>query len=98
MSKDPKMRSFWVRKCKLRQKYNLTIEGWEDIFNAQGRCCAVCKSTDPRGKVWHTDHDHRTNKLRGILCAKCNLALGQVDDSVDVLKRLAQYLEEHGRS
>ena len=41
------------------------------------------------------DHDHKTGKLRGILCSQCNTALGMVRDSPDVLRRAADYLERY---
>jgi hypothetical protein len=75
----------------------MTIEEWETLFNAQGRCCAnqKCRATEPNDKrgYWHTDHDHLTGKIRGILCRTCNLALGQVNDSTAVLKGLIEYIE-----
>ncbi len=43
----------------------------------------------------HMDHDHQTGKFRGLLCHKCNVTLGMVDDSTEVLRWLAQYVEEH---
>jgi hypothetical protein len=79
----------------LKRKYGLTLEQWELLFEAQGRCCAICKSTTPRfnRNWWSTDHDHVTGKFRGILCHKCNCALGNVDDSVYCLQRMVEYLQ-----
>ena len=95
LSKTPEMRRLWVRRCKLKQKYNLTIKQWEAIFTSQGRRCAACGSSDPKGKVgWHTDHDHVTNNVRGILCHNCNVTLGLVHDSVAHLNSLVNYLQE----
>ena len=94
LSNTPEMRRSYVWRCKLRQKYNLTPEQWEAIFNAQERRCAACHSLDPRGGTgWHTDHNHKTKTVRGILCSKCNLALGLVDDSIEILRGLIQYME-----
>jgi len=74
------------------KNYGLSIEQWNDLFIAQGRRCAACGCAKHGGKNWHTDHDHATNKVRGILCHPCNVALGQVKDRVEVLYKLAQYL------
>jgi hypothetical protein len=97
LSDTPERRHFYARRRKLRQKYNMTIEEWETLFNAQGRCCAnsACRSKEPndiRG-YWHTDHDHITGQIRGILCRKCNLALGHVNDSTVLLRGLIEYIE-----
>ena len=40
------------------------------------------------------DHCHTTNKVRGIICEKCNQTLGLMDDSVEFLIKAAQYLED----
>lgn len=76
--------------------YGITVEQHEAIFESQGRRCAnpECKTTDPGSKRgWHTDHDHETGKVRGLLCHHCNVALGNVQDSVDKLQGLIDYLK-----
>lgn len=97
LSDTPERRQMYARRCKLKQKYNMTIEEWETLFNVQGRCCAnpKCRSTEPKDirGYWHTDHDHLTERVRGILCRKCNLALGYVNDSTEILKGLIEYIE-----
>ena len=56
--------------------------------------CNACGTPNGGGHMSHIDHCHRTGKVRGILCSKCNVALGQVKDSVDQLKKLIVYLEK----
>lgn len=61
----------------------------------QGSKCKCCgKTTNGSKKGWHVDHDHSTNIIRGILCANCNIALGQVKDNIEHLKLLIMYLEK----
>ena len=97
LSNTPEGKRIRTRRNKLRTKYHMTVDEWETLFNAQGRCCANqnCRVTEPKDKrgYWHTDHDHLTGKIRGILCRTCNLALGQVNDSTAVLKGLIEYIE-----
>ena len=83
------------KKHDLKRYYNMTVESWNTLFEAQGRCCASCKSPYPGRKngQWSTDHDPVTGKVRGILCNGCNLALGHVKDDPDRLRMLIQYLE-----
>lgn len=84
-----------ARSRRLLRVYGLTTNQWNDLFDSQGRCCAVCKSPTPKGRRgWHTDHDHDTGEVRGILCHLCNVALGAVEDSPEVLKELILYLQE----
>ncbi len=61
--------------------------------------CEVCGATtsDSSGRECATDHDHRTDEFRGILCGNCNQALGLVDDDPARLRALADYLERPRR-
>jgi hypothetical protein len=77
------------------KKYNLTIELWDALFNAQGRCCKICGSIESGGKGWATDHDHVTGKFRGILCNACNNLLGFGRDSVIILQAAIAYIKNN---
>lgn len=72
-------------------RYKLKIADWEAMFEAQGRACAICRSTETRGSNWHTDHSHATGEVRGILCHDCNLALGYYEKTI--LPNLAAFRE-----
>lgn len=74
----------------LAREYGLTPEEYDFMFASQGNACAICRVTDVR---WFVDHDHATGKVRGILCPKCNSALGFAKDSPEILRAAAQYLE-----
>lgn len=72
----------------------LTPEEIEDLFEAQGRKCAICGSTEPGSKIgWNVDHCHKTNKVRFILCAHCNRGLGAFRDSPQLMRKAADLLE-----
>lgn len=86
------------------KSYNITIDEYQAIFIAQGKACAACKITEPKGKLpWHIDHDHSCCSgqkccgkcIRGILCYKCNSALGLANDDIDRLKSLIAYLSNN---
>ena len=81
-----------------RRNYGISEFEWDEKFKAQGRKCANsgCQADKPGNKKgWHTDHCHKTGKLRGILCSGCNVALGQVNDSYSKLIGLIYYLKTH---
>jgi len=61
------------------------------IFELQGYQCAICGGTDPGGR-WCADHDHKTDKLRSVLCHKCNAGLGLFEDTPALLRAAAAYL------
>ena len=77
----------------LKIRYNLTIEGWEKLFNEQNRSCKICKTRTSTGKGWHVDHNHVTGAIRGILCHHCNTALGLLKDSLEIAEEVVQYLK-----
>ena len=70
-------------------------EEYEKLFIKQNGCCSVCGlHQDNFNKALSVDHDHKTNKVRGLLCYNCNLALGHVSDSKEILLKLIKYLEK----
>jgi len=76
------------RKSHLKRTYGLTLEDFDAMLAAQGGGCAICGKPD----VDHIDHDHRTGQVRGILCFRCNVAIGQMDDDCDRLAAAMAYL------
>ena len=58
-------------------EYGLTPEDVDRMFAEQGGLCAICREAPA---VQHVDHDHATNRVRGLLCFNCNGALGQFRD------------------
>lgn len=79
---------------KLLENFGMTHDEWDVLFETQGSACAICRSTDPGCKAgWHTDHDHKTGKVRFILCGHCNRGLGGFRDSPIAMRRAADLLE-----
>ena len=77
----------------LNNKYDMTEDDYAELLTKQNNCCAICKG-QPTGryKVFHVDHCHTTNKVRGLLCQKCNHALGLFNDNVSLLEKAIEYL------
>jgi len=76
----------------LLQKYNLTVEDYYFLLNKQNKLCAIC-SRAPNGKRLHVDHCHKTGRVRGLLCFKCNAGIGMLDDSPILLAKAVDYLK-----
>ena len=68
------------RKKELKKKYGITLEQYDEMFEAQGGICAICKESDITGKRLSIDHDHETGKVRGLLCGKCNTRIGVLEN------------------
>lgn len=81
------------RALRLRLAYGMTVEAWTVLFESQGKACALCRTGEPGGRRgWHTDHDHGTGLVRGILCHRCNTGLGLLGDSLTALTAAVEYL------
>lgn len=73
----------------LRSKYGITQAQCDEMAEKQGGVCAICQER----KKLCVDHCHETGRVRGLLCMRCNTALGQLGDSVAGLRRFLEYLE-----
>jgi Recombination endonuclease VII len=76
------------RNYHLRRRYGITAEHFDAMLAEQGGLCAICREAPAR----HVDHDHKSNRVRGLLCFNCNGALGQFRDREDLMLRAVLYL------
>jgi hypothetical protein len=74
----------------LKAAYGITIEQKEEMSKAQGGKCKICGVLMTCA---HVDHNHTTGKVRGLLCYRCNHALGLFKDSIQALESAAAYLK-----
>jgi len=80
------------------KQYNLTLEDYDKMFEKQKGVCAICGQPED-SKVWGTvrrlsvDHDHKTGKVRGLLCVRCNRGIGYFQDNVRILAQAISYLK-----
>lgn len=86
---------------KLLKRYNLTVEQFDAMYEAQERRCGVCAYEFDRTKQGqfypHIDHDHATGIVRGLLCSRCNTALGLLRDNPAILTLARLYLLNYAR-
>jgi hypothetical protein len=80
------------RNSHLKITFGITPEQYDEMCVKQNFKCAVCREKDDMGKRLSIDHDHSTGRIRGLLCTKCNLALGNLKDNTESIKRLLVYL------
>jgi hypothetical protein len=86
-------------KAHLLKKYGITPKDYHDMHEAAGGVCAICDqpetALDRLGNIRRlsVDHDHETGFIRGLLCAKCNPALGLLNDDPELLRNAITYLE-----
>lgn len=81
--------------------YGLSEQQYADMLAAQGGVCAICDQDEPSahgrtGKQFRlsVDHCHVTGRIRGLLCQKCNRAIGLLGDDAELLRKAIEYLEQ----
>lgn len=74
--------------------YGISIHDYEAMLHAQGGVCAICGAA-PKKKPLVVDHDHKTGKVRGLLCNGCNSGIGHFRDDITALDAAATYLRSH---
>lgn len=84
-----------VYKVAIMKRYGLAPEEYDAMVEKHNNCCAICESPAPkksRKKRLNIDHDHKSGKVRGLLCDKCNQALGLFKDDLKLIKKATSYL------
>jgi len=90
---DSGQKQVWDRQSYLKRKYGITIAKYDEMLEAQGGVCAICGEARPEERTLHVDHDHETGVVRGLLCFRCNNALGDLRDSYELFQAAANYLD-----
>tara|TARA_Y100001973_G_scaffold90970_1_gene139115 strand:+ start:109 stop:501 length:393 start_codon:yes stop_codon:yes gene_type:complete len=87
------------------KRYGITEAMYDDMCTKQGDMCCICKKhkddipvpSKPRkgqqSRAFVIDHCHESNKVRGLLCGKCNTALGGFNDDIELLRTAIEYLQ-----
>jgi hypothetical protein len=75
--------------------YGLTVEQYDAMLIEQNYVCAICNKSEKSSTkgVLFIDHDHKTGKVRGLLCDTCNRGLGYFYDNKSLLRNAVEYLK-----
>ena len=85
----------------LIRQFGITLEQYNDMLWKQNGKCAICKNGETivyktgRKKMLCVDHNHKTNKIRELLCTKCNILLGSAKEDINILQSAITYLTKH---
>jgi hypothetical protein len=79
----------------LKNEYGITIDDYNQLFINQKGCCKICNNHQSQLKrQLHVDHCHKTLKVRGLLCQKCNTAIGLFEENIEAINNALIYLKE----
>lgn len=82
--------------------YGITPEDYDHMLTEQNGVCSICKQPPQERKVRGgvatrlcVDHNHTTGKVRSLLCAPCNLIVGQLENNPELVSTIVKYLKYH---
>ena len=81
-----------TRNYHLKARYGITADEADRMLAEQAGLCAICREAPAA----HIDHDHKTERVRGMLCFNCNQALGNFRDRRDLMLAAVAYLDANG--
>jgi hypothetical protein len=86
-----------LRQGHLKRKYGVTQEWYDEQLKLQNNGCKICGAEDPGKpfKFFHVDHDHKTGRLRGLLCRSCNTGIGLFKEDVKLIEKAIEYVNKH---
>lgn len=87
----PQVRGKYVPSDAALAKYGLDRDTYDELFREQGGLCKTCG----KWPIQVIDHCHEANVFRGLLCLRCNVALGFLENDAQTAHSIASYLTEH---
>lgn len=93
IEKDPEAEKRRDRNNRLKSNYGIDLAAFDAMVQQQDGLCASCKSEFEEGFT-DIDHCHETGRVRGILCRKCNTALGLLQEDPERIEGLMTYVRE----
>lgn len=88
---NPEKIAKWDKRGNVRRLFGLTLDEYELLMGE--RICEICG--DSEADRYHLDHCHNTGRVRGCLCSRCNLMLGQAKDNIEILQAGIDYLKKY---
>lgn len=83
------------RSAVLKYNYGITLEQKIEIYILQKGVCAICTDSYEEPNL-HVDHNHKTGKVRGLLCFKCNTTLGKLKEDLNIINNMINYIKNDG--
>lgn len=92
-----KQRNGYKRRIQeIKYRFNLSEEDYLNLLLKQNNKCAICFKECISGRALAVDHCHKTGKVRGLLCTKCNQGIGQFDENLENFYSAIKYLKKNG--
>lgn len=86
-------RKLQVREYELKRTYGISLLDVTNMYRMQNGACAICQHAKALSELY-VDHNHRSGKVRGLLCPKCNTALGMINENRQAIYNMLGYLDD----
>lgn len=97
MREHKEYRKDYAWKLLLKNKYGITPEGYNALFEKQRGKCAICGAHQSEFvKRLYVDHNHNTGRVRALLCVNCNMLIGHAREKLSILMGAIEYLKKDG--
>ena len=80
------------RERSYRRYYGITLDDYEEMYEEQNGKCYICGN---RHTILCVDHNHKTGKVRSLLCRRCNHTIGGIEENIRILESMIKYIEMH---
>lgn len=100
MAKNPDRAKFLRREATLKNKYAITLEEWDTLYDTQKGMCLMCGIKYPKedsggNRILKVEHNHKNGRIRGLACGKCNSGLGYFKENSQRLIGAWVYIKWH---
>ena len=94
--RNPERHKTTAKRYKLKQQYGITLEQYNSMFDEQKGCCYIChKNQSECKRKLNVDHNHKTGRVRALLCGGCNSMIAHSKENVDTLLAGVEYLRKY---
>lgn len=93
----------YQRNTDLKNRYGITRQQYEEMIKSQNNLCAICGEPPNKTKAKQTwcfaiDHNHKTNKVRALLCHLCNRGIAMFKEEPKIMLKAIKYIKFHNKS
>lgn len=84
-----------LKNSTFKRQYQISLDQYENILKEQNNLCKICNKPENHKtkKNLTVDHCHKTKKVRGLLCHRCNAAIGLLKDDIKIIQKVIDYLK-----
>lgn len=80
------------KRSMIKKRYGISLEEYEAYRLTFSEFCGICGKPEKQNRRLSLDHDHKTKRIRGLLCHNCNVAIGLLQESPELFRKALEYI------